>query len=67
METYDICFKDACDSVNKGFSIKSKEKAIRMASDMLADRKGYVNDFIGGTIVVVCKETKEIVWSQSIE
>lgn len=67
METYDIYFKDKYDSANKGFSLKNKEKAIRMAEDMLAECKGYVKDFIGGTISVVCKETKEEVWSKPIE
>lgn len=67
METYDIYFKDEHDSANKGFSIKNKEKAIRMAEDMLRERKGYVKDFVGGTISVMRKETKEIVWSQPIE
>lgn len=67
METYDIYFKDAHDSANKGFSIKNKEKAIRMAEDMLAERKGYVKDFVGGTISVVRKETKEEVWAKVIE
>lgn len=67
METYDIYFKDEHDSANKGFSIKSKEKAIRMAEDMLAERKGYVKEFVGGTISVICKESKEEVWIKEIK
>lgn len=67
METYDIYFKDERDFANKGFSLKSKDKAIRMAEDMLAERKGYVKDFVGGTISVVCKETKEEIWSAPIK
>ena len=58
METYDIYFKEGNDFANKGFSLKDKAKAIRMAEDMLAERKGYVKDFVGGTISVMCKETK---------
>ena len=42
METYDIYFRDEQDSANKGFNLKDKEKAIRMAEDMLAEKKGYV-------------------------
>ena len=42
METYDIYFKEGNDFANKGFSLKDKAKAIRMAEDMLAERKGYV-------------------------
>ena len=66
METYDIYFKEGNDFANKGFSLKDKAKAIRMAEDMLAERKGYVKDFVGGTISVMCKETKEEVWSKPI-
>lgn len=66
METFDIYFKEGADSANKGFSLKDKTKAIRMAEDMLAERKGYVKDFMGGTISVICKETKEEVWSKPI-
>lgn len=66
METYDIYFKEGIDSANKGFSLKDKAKAIRMAEDMLVERKGYVKDFEGGTISVMCKETKEEVWSKPI-
>ena len=57
METYDIYFKEGTDFANKGFSLKDKAKAIRMAEDMLAERKGSV----------MCKETKEEVWSKPIE
>ena len=46
METYDIYFKEGTDFANKGFSLKDKAKAIRMAEDMLAERKGYVKDYI---------------------
>ena len=53
METYDIYFKEGNDFANKGFSLKDKAKAIRMAEDMLAERKGYVKDFVGGTISVM--------------
>ena len=38
METYDIYFKEGNDFANKGFSLKDKAKAIRMAEDMLAER-----------------------------
>ena len=66
METYDIYFRDEQDSANKGFNLKDKEKAIRMAEDMLAEKKGYVKDFPGGFISVIDKSTKEEVWSKPI-
>ena len=52
METYDIYFKEGNDFANKGFSLKDKAKAVK--------------DFVGGTISVMCKETKEEVWSKPI-
>lgn len=67
METYDIYFKTEDDSANKGYSIKDQAKAIRMAEDMLDGRKSYVKEFVGGTISVVRKETKETVWSKAIQ
>lgn len=67
METYDIYFKTEDDSANKGYSIKDQAKAIRMAEDMLDGRKSYVKEFVGGTISVVRKETKEAVWSKAIQ
>ena len=61
METYDIYFRDEQDSANKGFNLKDKEKAIRMAEDMLAEK-----NFPGGIISVIDKSTKEEVWSKPI-
>lgn len=66
METYDIFFHDSHETMNKGFNIKDKEKAIRMANDMLKERKGYVNQFPGGTISVKCKETGNVIWENEI-
>ncbi|EJX05787.1 hypothetical protein EVA_06102 [gut metagenome] len=66
METYDIYFMDGRDSAHKGFSLKDKEKAIRMAEDMLVQRKGYVREFVGGTISVRCNQTQEEIWSKPI-
>jgi hypothetical protein len=45
METYDIYFKEGNDFANKGFSLKDKAKAIRMAEDMLAERKRICEGF----------------------
>ena len=67
METYDIYFKEGNDFANKVFAVKDKAQAFRLAEVMLSDRKGYVKDFVGGTISVMCKETKEEVWSKPIE
>lgn len=45
----------------------SKEEAIEKANDMLLTRDSYVNDYIGGTISVVCNETGETVWEKEIK
>lgn len=66
METFDIYFNDSNDSNNKGFSL-SKEEAIEKANDMLLTRDSYVNDYIGGTISVICNETGETVWEKEIK
>lgn len=66
METYDILFKDSREVVEKGFNIKDKEKAIRMAIDMLTGRKGLVEQFLGGMISVIVKQTREVIWSRPI-
>lgn len=65
METYDIQFNDANDSNNKGFSL-TREEAIEKANDMLLTRDSYVNDYVGGTISVVCNETGETAWEKEI-
>lgn len=66
METYDILFKDLREETAKGFNIKDKDKAIRMASDMLDQRKGLVRQYPGGTINVINKQSHEVLWSESI-
>ncbi|MGP1435335.1 MAG: hypothetical protein ACTTKN_01675 [Phocaeicola sp.] len=66
METYDILFKDSREETAKGFNIKDKDKAIRMASDMLAKKKGLVLQYSGGTINVINKQSHEVLWSESI-
>ena len=66
METYDIYFRDEQDSANKGFNLKDKEKAIRMAEDMLAEKKRLCERLSGRIISVIDKSTKEEVWSKPI-
>lgn len=48
MKTYDIYFSDGSSSDNKGFFIKTEEKAIRMAEDMLVKGNSYIEDYAGG-------------------
>ena len=65
MKTFDIYFSDNSTSDNKGFNIKTEEKAIRMAEDMLVKKNSYVEEYAGGTISVVSSDG-EPVWSKPI-
>lgn len=65
MKTFDIYFSDNSTSDNKGFNIKTEEKAIRMAEDMLVKKNSYVEEYAGGTIFVVSSDG-ETVWSKPI-
>lgn len=65
MKTYDIYFSDGVSSDNKGFFIKTEEKAIHMAEDMLVKGNSYTEDYAGGIISVVDSEGN-IVWSKPI-
>ena len=56
MKTFDIYFSDNSTSDNKGFNIKTEEKAIRMAEDMLVKKNSYVEEYAGGTISVVSSD-----------
>ena len=46
METYDIYFKEGNDFANKGFSLKDKAKAIRMAEDMWVSGFSWLVSFL---------------------
>ena len=65
MKTFDIYFSDNSTSDNKGFNIKTEERAIRMAEDMLVKKNSYVEEYAGGTISVVSSDG-ETVWSKPI-
>ena len=65
MKTYDIYFSDGKMSDNKGFALKTLEKAIHMAEDLLLKGNSYIDDYAGGIISVVDSEG-ETVWSSPI-
>lgn len=65
MKTYDIYFTDGKSTDHKGFSIKTEEKAIHMAEDMLEKGNSYIEEYAGGTIFVVDSEGGTV-WSKSI-
>lgn len=65
MKTYDIYFSDGHLSDNKGFFIRTPEKAIHMAEDMLVKGNTYIDDYAGGVISVVASDG-ETIWSKQI-
>ena len=65
MKKYYILFYDGRTSDNKGFALKTSEKAIHMAEDMLIKGNSYIDDYAGGTISVVSSDG-ETVWSRPI-
>lgn len=65
MKTYDISFSDKSSSDSKGFSIKTEEKAVHMAEDMLVKRNGLVEEYAGGIISVIDSEGATV-WSKPI-
>ncbi len=65
MKTYDIYFSDGDSYDNKGFSLKTMEKAIHMAEDMLEKGNSFTEQYAGGTISVVDSDG-ETVWSKPI-
>ena len=73
MKTYDIYFSDQSSSDNKGFSIKTEEKAIHMAEDILAKGGSYIEEYNSKTqnsismfsgIVEECAKVVKIVKEQ---
>ena len=65
MKTFDIYFSDETSGDNKGFSIKTEEKAIHMAEDMLLKGTGYVEVYQGGEISVIGSDGIKV-WSKPI-
>ena len=63
--TYDIIFHDDANSNNKGFA-----ESIEYCKDYINRYNGTVEaiaDYKGGTVQVVCNETEEVVYEESIK
>lgn len=65
MKTYDVVFNDSCDSNSKGFS-STIEECMSWIESNRNDSSTYFGDYRGGTVSVVCNETGEEVYSESI-
>lgn len=60
--TYDIVFNDSENSNNKGFSM-----TLDQAKNYVAGRNdSHFSDYKGGTVSIVCNETSETVYEESI-
>jgi hypothetical protein len=63
MKTYDVHFNDSENSNSNGFSI-----SIAAAKSWIANNRGtgYFIDYAGGEVSIVCNETGETVYTESI-
>ncbi|MCP4141285.1 MAG: hypothetical protein GY755_13545 [Chloroflexi bacterium] len=61
MKTYDVHFNDSSDSSNKGFSI-----SIEDCKNWIEFNRSELSEYAGGTVSIVCNETGEEVYSESI-
>lgn len=63
--TYDVFFNDEYSSNNKGFKLSFRE-----CSDYIANNNGscnsYFEDYKGGTVSIVCNETRETVFKTKV-
>ena len=65
-KTYDVHFNDENDSNNKGFEC-GKEDAIDYVKTNNGTNESYFEDYKGGEVSVVCNETGEQVYSETVK
>lgn len=65
MKTYDIHFNDSTSSNNKGFamSLMEAKEYIKLHN---GTNMSYFADYKGGVVSIVCNETGETVYEESI-
>jgi len=65
MKTYDVHFNDSTDSDSKGFS-----ETLQYCKDYIQSNNGtnesYFEDYNGGIVSVICNETGEEVYSETV-
>lgn len=66
VKTYDVQFDDDCNSDSKGFE-ESYEYCKSYISAGNGTNESYFEDYKGGTVSIVCNETSEIVYSETIK
>lgn len=65
-KTYDVVFSDGSDSNNKGFK-SSYEECISWIESNRNDNSTYFGDYKGGEVSVVCNETGEEMYNETIK
>lgn len=65
MKTFDVVFNDSSDSNSKGFTYSMAE-AIEYVQDTNGSLESYFADYKGGQVSVVCNETGEEVYSETV-
>lgn len=65
MRTYNVCFSDSTDSINKGFN-ESFDYCKSYIEDYNGTNESYFEDYEGGSVSIVCNETGEEVYSEDI-
>ncbi|GAE15803.1 hypothetical protein JCM6292_2138 [Bacteroides pyogenes JCM 6292] len=66
MKTYDVVFNDSFDSNSK--NIHGTEQECRdWIDNNRNDKSTYFGDYVGGTVSIVCEETGETVYEETIE
>lgn len=63
--TYDVHFNDSTDSNNKGFEY-SFEEAKSYIERYNGTNESYFEDYKGGIVSIVCNETGETVYEETI-
>lgn len=63
--TYDVIFNDNNDSNQKGWQ-ETKEYCIDYIKDNNGTNESYFADYKGGVVQVVCNETEEVVYEETV-
>lgn len=64
--TYDIIFNDPVNSNNKGFK-ESIDYCKKYIANFNGTSESYFADYKGGSVVVICNETDEIVFETEVK
>ncbi|RHO65698.1 hypothetical protein DW083_20200 [Parabacteroides sp. AF48-14] len=66
MKTYDVVFNDDNDSNSKGFK-ETIDYCMNWIEFNRNNKSTYFGDYKGGSVSVVCNETCEVIYEETIE